>query len=138
MSAFLGVLALLLVLAALLAGFMRLNAARLATTLRLAGPAMLGLAGLGLLAVGRAALGGMLLSAAAAWYGAGRARRSARKTPGKRSTVRTAALEMELDPLDVAVEGHRPLLTRHVGHGTTVPRRCHGGAFRCGSAPICH
>jgi hypothetical protein len=97
MSAFLGVLALLLILAALLAAFMRLDAARLASAFRLAGPAVLGLAGMGLLVVGRAALGAMLVSIATAWYGAGRARQSARKTPGKRSTVRTAALEMELD-----------------------------------------
>ena len=97
MSAVIGVLAVLLALAGVLAAFMRLDAARLASGLRLAGPAVLGMAGLVLLFAGRAALGGMLVSAAVAWYGAGRARQAGRKTPGKRSTVRTAALEMELD-----------------------------------------
>jgi hypothetical protein len=105
MSAVIGVLAVLLALAGLFAAFMRLDAARLATALRLAGPAVLGLAGLASLLAGRAALGGMLVSAAIAWYGAGRARQAARKTPGKRSTVRTAALEMELDHDSGSLEG---------------------------------
>lgn len=112
MSAFLGLLALLIFLAALLAVFIRLDAARMASALRLAGPAALGLVGLALLAAGRAALGGMLVSAAAAWYGAGRARQAGRKTPGKRSTVRTAALEMELDHDSGTLEG-QVLAGRH-------------------------
>ena len=37
------------------------------------------------------------MSGALAWYASGRARRQARKSPGRRSRVRTAALEMELD-----------------------------------------
>jgi hypothetical protein len=105
MSVVLGVLAVLLALAGALAVFMRLDAARLASALRLAGPAVLGLAGLALLVAGRAALGGMLVSAAIAWYGAGRVRQAGRKTPGKRSTVRTAALEMELDHDSGSLEG---------------------------------
>jgi hypothetical protein len=112
MSAFLGVLALLLMLTAVLAAFMRMDAARLAAALRLAGPAVLGVAGLLLLVGGRAGVGGMLLSAAAAWYGAGRARQASRKTPGKRSNVRTAALEMELDHDTGALEG-QVLAGRH-------------------------
>jgi len=87
------------------AAFLRLDATRLASAVRLAGPVVLGFAGLALLFAGRAALGGMLVSAAAAWYGAGRARQAARKTPGKRSTVRTAALEMELDHDSGSLDG---------------------------------
>jgi DnaJ domain len=105
MSAVLGVLAVLLAVAGTLAAFMRLDAARLASALRLAGPAVLLLAGLALLVAGRAALGGMLVSAAVAWYGAARSRQAGRKTPGKRSTVRTAALEMELDHDSGSLEG---------------------------------
>ena len=65
--------------------------------LKIAGPLVLGLVGLVLLLLGRAAVGGGLISAALAWYAAGRRGGSTRKTPGRRSTVRTAALEMELD-----------------------------------------
>jgi hypothetical protein len=82
-----------------LIGYMllKVDAARLANSLRLVGPVALGLMGGALLLVGRVAAGAMILSAALAWYGSSRARRQARKSPGRRSTVRTAALEMELD-----------------------------------------
>jgi hypothetical protein len=105
MSATLGVLAVLLLLTALFAVFLRVDATRLAGGLRAAGPAVLGIIGLLLLATGRAGIGGMLLSGALAWYGASRLNRSRTKTPGQRSTVRTAALEMELNHDTGGLEG---------------------------------
>jgi hypothetical protein len=96
MSVLLGVLAVLLVVTALFAAFLRLDAASLAGGLRSAGPVVLGIVGIVVLLTGRAGLGGMLLSGAAAWYGASHTRAGRKKTPGKHSTVRTAALEMEL------------------------------------------
>ena len=77
----------------------------LAGGLRAAGPAVLGIVGLVLLVTGRAGLGGMLLSGALAWYGASRVKQDQTKTPGQRSTVRTAALEMELDHDTGGLEG---------------------------------
>lgn len=87
----------LLALMLLAAAFMRLDAARLAGGLRLAGPLLVGVLGAGLVVLGRAGLGGMLVSGALAWYLRARRSAAARPTPGRRSTVRTAALEMELD-----------------------------------------
>jgi hypothetical protein len=58
-----------------------------------------------LLLLGRAGIGGMLLSGALAWFGATQRRRRVIATPGRRSTVRTAALEMELDHETGALEG---------------------------------
>ena len=77
--------------------FVRIDAARAANGIRLAGPIAVGGLGVALLVFGRAGLGGMLMSAAVAWYLSGRSRRSVSRTPGARSSVRTAALEMELD-----------------------------------------
>jgi hypothetical protein len=105
MSAVLGILAGLLVAIGLVAAFLRADASRLAGTLRLAGPVLLALAGVLLIITGRAGLGGMLLSGAVAWYGLGRAKRRVAKPKGQRSTVRTAALEMELDHDTGALEG---------------------------------
>jgi hypothetical protein len=105
MSVALGLTAALLVAAGLLAAFLRLDAASMARALRLAGPLVLGLVGLVFVLTGRVGVGGMILSAAAAWYGAGRARQAQRRTPGRRSTVRTAALEMELDHDTGALDG---------------------------------
>lgn len=76
---------------------LKADAARLANSLRLAGPVTVGIIGLGLILAGRIGVGTMIISAALAWYGSSRARRQSRKSPGARSTVRTAALEMELD-----------------------------------------
>jgi hypothetical protein len=76
---------------------LRADAAKIASSLRLVGPVVLGIVGVGLILIGRVGLGGMALSSALAWYGAGRMRRRSSPTPGKRSHVRTAALEMELD-----------------------------------------
>ena len=94
-----------LVLMLLGVAFLQLDATRLAGSLRLVGPVVLGLFGGALLLLGRAGLGGLRLSGALAWDAAGRTRRSARRTPGRRSTVRTAALEMELDHDTGGLEG---------------------------------
>ena len=106
----LGLLAFVL-LAVGLAGLVLLkaDAARLANSLRLAGPVTVGIIGLGLILAGRIGVGTMIISAALAWYGSSRARRQSRKSPGARSTVRTAALEMaailcDLEPGDHVVE----------------------------------
>jgi len=105
MSVVLGILAVLLVAIGLVAAFLRVDASRLAGSLRLAGPAVLAIAGALLTVTGRAAIGGMLLSGAFAWYGLGRAKGRVTKPRGQRSTVRTAALEMELDHDTGALEG---------------------------------
>src|SRR5690606_41181326 len=68
--------------------------------LRVAGPVAVGLFGVVLLLAGRAGLGGMLISGALAWYMNAQRVKAARPTPGRRSTVRSAALEMELDHED--------------------------------------
>ena len=96
------------------AAFVRLDAARLASGLRTAGPVAAGIVGVVLLLAGRAAAGGMLISGAFAWYMNTRRRRSTRPTPGRRSRVRTAALEMELDHDSGTLEGH-VLTGRHEG-----------------------
>ncbi|HHZ08526.1 MAG TPA: DnaJ domain-containing protein [Rhizobiales bacterium] len=92
--------------AVLVSAFLRASPARLADAVRLAGPIVLVLVGAVLMLVGRAGTGGMLVSAALGWYGFVRRRQGAR-TPsaGKRSTVRTAALEMELDHDSGDLEG---------------------------------
>ncbi len=105
MSAVLAVVGVLLVATALVAAFLRVDATRLAGGLRAAGPVVLGIAGVVLLLTGRAGVGGMLLSGAAAWYASTRSRRSRTKAKGQRSTVRTAALEMELDHDTGGLEG---------------------------------
>lgn len=105
MSATIGILAALLLVASLVAIFLRVDAARLARILRLAGPVLLASAGVGMMALGRAGMGGMLLSLAAGWYGLGRSKARVFKPAGQRSTVRTAALEMELDHDSGALEG---------------------------------
>ncbi len=86
--------------------FVRADAATLARSLRLAGPIATGSVGLVLLLLGRAGLGGALLSIAAGWFASSRAKM--RRTPGasrRKSTVRTAALEMELDHDTGGLEG---------------------------------
>lgn len=95
----------LLVLGLLVVGIVRVDAARLAGALRLAGPIGVGIAGAILTIVGRAGIGGTLISAALAWYAYQRKNRNLRKTPGRRSSVRTVFLEMELDHDSGALEG---------------------------------
>lgn len=98
MSVFLGLLAGIVSLTALALIFLRLDAAALASGLRLAGPGVLALAGGVFLLFGRTGIGGLLLTVAAGWYGRMRRAGATRGPSGnRRSTVRTAALEMELD-----------------------------------------
>src|SRR4051794_28515578 len=91
------VVALLLVLLGVATAFLRADPAQLASGMRKLGPILLALVGGTVLLVGRQGIGGIILFVAIAWYGAmhtGRPR--ARPVAAKRSTVRTAALEMEL------------------------------------------
>jgi hypothetical protein len=97
--------ALLVVVFLLTLAFVRADAATVARTLGLAGPALLAAGGLALLLAGRVGLAGAAFSGAAAWYMSGSRRRKATPSAGKRSTVRTAALEMELDHDSGALEG---------------------------------
>jgi hypothetical protein len=106
MSVLFGLIAAIGVVAALVLVFVRTDARMLARMMRLAGPIGLALVGAILLLIGRSGLGGMLVSGALAWFGSMRiGRKSAVKTPSKRSTVRTAALEMELDHDTGGLEG---------------------------------
>jgi hypothetical protein len=83
--------------------------------MRTLGPVLLALIGVAMLLVGRQGLGGLILSAALAWYGSMRMKRpTAKLEPGKHSTVRTAALEMELDHDTGSLEG-LVLAGRHEG-----------------------
>lgn len=104
--------ALLLILAALV--LVRASPARIADGVRLAGPVALGVAGITMLLLGRGGLSGILIPAAIAWYVRGRANRAVRTSPGRRSHVRTAALEMELDHDSGGLEG-LVLAGRHEG-----------------------
>ena len=97
--------AVLVVVLLLAVGFVRADAATVARMIGLVGPGLLGLAGIGLFVIGRVGLAGAAFSGAAAWYLSGQRRRAARPSPGKRSTVRTAALEMELDHDSGALAG---------------------------------
>jgi DnaJ-domain-containing protein 1 len=114
MTVALAILSGLLLVGLAIAAFLRMDAARVAGTLRLSGPIALAVVGGGLTLVGRAGLGGMLLSLALAWYAANRKRRGTLKSPGRRSTVRTATLEMELDHDSGQLEG-LVLAGRHEG-----------------------
>jgi len=105
MSVVLGTLAVLLVTVGVVAAFLRVDASRLAGALRISGPAVLAIAGVLMTITGRAAVGGLLLSGAVAWYSLGRAKGRVAKPKGQRSTVRTAALEMELDHDTGGLEG---------------------------------
>lgn len=97
MSVVLPILAVLVVLAILVAGFLRLDAARLASALRATGPMLLIGVGVVLVLIGRAGVGGMLAAGGLSWLLSNRRGTATVKSPGQRSTVRTAALEMELD-----------------------------------------
>ncbi|WEX11731.1 DnaJ domain-containing protein [Chelativorans sp. AA-79] len=95
----------LLILALAAFAFTRANPAAIASAVRLAGPTVLGLSGLVLMLAGRAGLGGTLLSLAAAWFGSVGMMRKRTRSEGRRSSVRSAALEMELDHDTGALEG---------------------------------
>jgi hypothetical protein len=105
-----GLLAIFLVIRA----FLRVNPARLAETVRVSGPIVLAIIGCVLVIIGRAGIGGVMLSGALGWYSSNRVRRGTQKSPGKRSTVRTAALEMELDHDSGMLQG-TVLAGRHEG-----------------------
>jgi len=85
--------------------FARADPARLAKALRIAGPSLLALLGVGAVAVGRAAIGGALALAALALFVASRRTPPPRLMQRRHSMVRTAALEMELDHETGALEG---------------------------------
>jgi hypothetical protein len=99
------ILAGLLLLALVVVGFLKSSPAALASTLRLAGPALLGIGGLVIVAVGRAGPGAVMVAAALAWLGLMRVSRKPHKPAAQRSMVRTAALEMELDHETGSLEG---------------------------------
>jgi hypothetical protein len=114
MGVVIAIVAVLLVALGMITIFLRADPAKLASGMTKLGPALLGLAGLMALLVGREGLGGLMLSGAFAWYGSMRMRRRPKLAPGKHSTVRTAALEMELDHNTGALEG-LVLAGRHEG-----------------------
>lgn len=93
--------------AALVVGtFLKASPAALASTIRIAGPALLVVAGFSLVAIGRAGLGSLLVGAGLAWLGFSQlSRRKEKPKPQPRAMVRTAALEMELDHDTAALEG---------------------------------
>jgi hypothetical protein len=105
MSIILEILAGLLTVALLGATFLKASPAALASTIRIVGPMLLGFAGLSLVAVGRAGLGSALVAAALFWIGITQLSRNRSKPKSRRSMVRTAALEMELDHDTGALEG---------------------------------
>jgi hypothetical protein len=115
MGAIIAFVALLLVLLGVATVFLRADPASLASGMRTLGPVLLALIGVAVLLVGREGIGGLILSAALAWYGSMRMKRpTAKLEPGKHSTVRTAALEMELDHDTGSLEG-LVLAGRHEG-----------------------
>lgn len=105
---------LLACVAALAAALAKADPAWLARAIRGLGPVALGVAGVSLLVAGRYAAGGGMVAAALGWQAAISARRAAVPDPGRRSTVRTAALEMELDHDTGAMHGVA-LCGRHDG-----------------------
>ena len=115
MGAIILFVALLLVLLGAVTIFLRADPGKLANGMRTLGPVLLALVGLAVLVVGREGIAGIILAAALTWYGSVRTKRpTAGLAPGKRSTVRTAALEMELDHDTGGLEG-LVLAGRHEG-----------------------
>lgn len=116
MSVLLGVAAGVSVLVALVIVFVRADARAVANAVRHAGPLLTVAAGGALMLLGRAALGGMLVTGGLAWLARSRRTMPSVKSPSRRSTVRTAALEMELDHDSGALEG-LVLAGSHEGRG---------------------
>ncbi|WP_157019741.1 DnaJ domain-containing protein [Mesorhizobium xinjiangense] len=102
--AFYAVAVLLILFFATLA-FVRSSPARIVDVVQTAGPIALIVVAAVMLLIGRVGLAGVAFSAGLGWWMSTRARRAARPTPGKVSTVRTAALEMELDHESGRLEG---------------------------------
>jgi hypothetical protein len=94
--------------------FVRANPAQLASGIRAVGPVAVGVVGVALVLIGRPQIGGVLLAAAIAWWAAGRRSGAVRSQPGRKSTVRTAMLEMQLDHDSGGLEG-MVLAGRHEG-----------------------
>lgn len=105
MTMAIGVLLLALLLCGAVALFLRADPGRLAGSLRLAGLLGLALAGIVAIIAGRLAVGGPLLLVALAWYALPRGKKRPVLADGRRSIVRTAALEMELDHDTGSLEG---------------------------------
>ncbi|QKC83824.1 DnaJ domain-containing protein [Mesorhizobium sp. NZP2077] len=115
LGAIIVLVALLLVLLIAATAFLRADPASLASTTRTLGPILLALVGGAVLLVGRSGIGGVMLFVAIGWYFATRTNQpDVGLAPGKRSTVRTAALEMELDHNTGGLEG-LVLAGRHDG-----------------------
>lgn len=94
-----------LLLAGLSVLFVRMDAQRLAVTLRYLVPALLAIFGVIFTLLGRTALSLGLFGLAAAMFGRARARSRGTRTASQTSRVRTAALEMELDLDSGAMNG---------------------------------
>jgi hypothetical protein len=101
-----GLVAALLAVALLARIFLTADAAALARGLRIAGPLVLGMAGMAALLLGRAAPGIVVVAVSFGWWAlqAPSLRRKARPRL-RQSTVRTAAIEMQLDHGDGQLEG---------------------------------
>jgi len=95
----------LLVLLLLAVAFARADAAKMADALRLILPILLAGSGILLTVIGRVAIGSTLIMAGLGLYGALQRRKSVRTKRGQKSTVRTAAVEMELDHDTGKLEG---------------------------------
>ncbi len=94
-----------LVLLLLAVAFARVDAAKMADALRLILPILLAGSGILLTVIGRVAIGSTLIMAGLGLYGALQRRKSVRTKRGQKSTVRTAAVEMELDHDTGKLEG---------------------------------
>lgn len=105
MGIVLEILAGALVAALVVVAFLKSSPAGLAAILRVAAPALLGLGGLIIVAMGRAGPGAVMVAAALAWFGLLGLSRKREKPKPRRSLVRTAALEMELDHESGGLEG---------------------------------
>jgi hypothetical protein len=73
--------------------------------IRIGVPAVLAMVGVGCLALGQPGIGGVLMGLAAIVFGVARSRRAKVPAPRRRSSVRTAALEMQLDHETGILEG---------------------------------
>lgn len=93
---FSGIVALLLFYVAAVF-FVRSSAQRVATVLRYGLPVIVGAVGLGMFFTGRVGLGMGAMGIASALYARARRAGGVQKSPNRRSHVRSAALEMELD-----------------------------------------